>query len=85
MKLRNRFFILLLVFLVAGAAMSVAQINIPSTPVNHVVDLAGIINPNVESNLNQYLLELEQKTTAQMVILTIKSLEGESKSLSIPA
>lgn len=78
MKLKTKFLILLLVFLVAGAAMSVAQVNIPSRPVNHVVDLAGIINPNVESNLNQYLLELEQKTTAQMVILTIKSLEGES-------
>ncbi len=78
MILRNKFLISLLVFLVAGAAISVAQINIPSRPANHVVDLAGIINPNVESNLNQYLLELEQKTTAQMVILTIKSLEGES-------
>jgi uncharacterized protein len=78
MRLKTKFLILLLVFLVAGAAMSVAQVNIPSRPVNHVVDLAGIINPNVESNLNQYLLELEQKTTAQMVILTIKSLEGES-------
>ncbi len=78
MILRNKFLISLFVFLVAGAAISVAQINIPSRPENHVVDLAGIINPNVESNLNQYLLELEQKTTAQMVILTIQSLEGES-------
>ena len=61
MRLKTKFLILLLVFLVAGAAMSVAQVNIPSRPVNHVVDLAGIIDPNVESNLNQYLLELEQK------------------------
>ena len=55
-----------------------AEIIVPSQPVNHVVDLANMISPNVESNLNQYLLELEQKTTAQMVILTINSLEGES-------
>ena len=78
MKLKNKFLVLLLVFLVAYAATSAAQVNIPAKPAKHVVDLAGIINPNVESNLNRYLLELEQKTTAQMVILTIKSLEGES-------
>jgi uncharacterized protein len=43
-----------------------------------VVDIAGIINDDVEANLNKYLLELEQKTTAQMIVLTINSLEGES-------
>jgi uncharacterized protein len=43
-----------------------------------VVDLAGIIDANVEAGLNRYLLELEQKTTAQMIVLTINSLEGES-------
>ncbi len=55
-----------------------AEVVIPDRPVNHVVDLAGVINDNVEANLNKYLLELEQKTTAQMVVLTINSLEGES-------
>jgi len=79
MKLKYKFsafFILTLLCLSAVVASS--EIPIPQRPLNHVVDLAGIINPDVESNLNQYLLELEQKTTAQMVILTIKSLESES-------
>lgn len=49
----------------------------PSTPTNHVVDLAGIIDDNVEAQLNSYLKELEQKTTAQVVVLTIQTLEGE--------
>jgi uncharacterized protein len=54
-----------------------AQVEIPAQPLNHVVDLAGIIEPNTEASLVRYLLELEQKTTAQMIILTINSLEGE--------
>ncbi|MBA4348597.1 MAG: hypothetical protein C0415_01215 [Thermodesulfovibrio sp.] len=50
----------------------------PVVPQNYVVDLAGIIRDDVKMQLNAYLRELEQKTTAQMVILTIKSLDGES-------
>lgn len=51
---------------------------IPPVPSRYVVDLANIINDNYEMSLNGYLQELEQKTTAQMVILTVNSLEGES-------
>lgn len=49
----------------------------PSTPPNYVVDLAGIIRDDVEAQLNTYLKELEQKTTAQVVVLTVQSLNGE--------
>ena len=52
--------------------------DIPKMPQTYVVDQAGIINDTVEHRLNGYLQELEQKTTAQMVVLTIPSLEGES-------
>ena len=50
----------------------------PSAPDNYVVDLAGAIPADVKARLNTYLKELEQKTSAQMVILTINSLDGES-------
>jgi uncharacterized protein len=50
----------------------------PSTPGNYVIDLAGVIPADVKDRLNAHLKELEQKTTAQMVILTITSLDGES-------
>jgi uncharacterized protein len=80
MKSRNRLFIVFLTALCIGPAplLSFAEVSIPAKPLNHVVDLAGIIDANMEAGLNRYLLELEQKTTAQMVILTITSLEGES-------
>jgi uncharacterized protein len=51
---------------------------IPSKPAQYVVDLAGIIDKNTELKLDAYLKELEQKTTAQVVVLTILSLQGES-------
>lgn len=49
----------------------------PEQPAQYVVDLAKIINPGTEQNLNRMLKELEQKTTAQVVVLTINSLDGE--------
>ncbi len=51
---------------------------VPETPPRYVVDLAGMIDDATENRLNGYLQELEQKTTAQEVVLTIPSLEGES-------
>ncbi|MBI4697591.1 MAG: LemA family protein [Nitrospirae bacterium] len=78
MKLKNKPLILmLLIFALAAINISSAGIAVPDQPYNHVVDLAGVINGDAEANLNRYLLELEQKTTAQMVVLTIDSLESE--------
>lgn len=79
MKFRNKLSILFLFVCLCLYAFSVsAETVIPDKPVNHVVDLAGIIHDEVEASLNRYLLELEQKTTVQMLILTITSLEGRS-------
>lgn len=65
-------------FLLFGASAYAIQPPIPSKPIQHVVDLANIIDTNTESRLNAHLRELEQKTTAQVIVLTILSLEGES-------
>lgn len=79
MKFRDKLSTLfLLAFLCLYAGSVSAETVIPDRPLNHVVDLAGIIDAAVEASLNRYLLELEQKTTAQMLILTITSLEGQS-------
>jgi uncharacterized protein len=79
MILRNKFsFLSLLIILCFAGDHCLAQIELPAQPYNHVVDLADIIAPETESNLNRVLLELEQKTSAQMIILTINSLEGGS-------
>lgn len=79
MKFRTKYLImpLLMLLFISGAA-AYAQVKIPDMPRDFVVDLANVIPSELERALNIYLLELEQKTTAQMIILTINSLEGES-------
>jgi len=77
LKYKLIFFLLSLVLSLLAVSLGYAN-NVPERPDNPVVDLAGIIDAAVETKLNQYLRELEQKTTAQMAILTVKSLEGQS-------
>ena len=76
-KIKPAIFFTLLVVVCAGAVIGSAN-DIPSLPPAPVVDLAGIIDDSVQSKLNGLLRELEQKTTVQMAILTVKSLQGES-------
>jgi len=71
-------------FLMFSTASLVYATDIPVRPPAPVVDLAGIIDDSVKTKLNRYMRELEQKTTAQVAILTIKSLQGRSlEDLSI--
>ncbi|MGD0828276.1 MAG: TPM domain-containing protein [Desulfobaccales bacterium] len=50
---------------------------LPAHPSQYVVDLAGVIDANSQARLNTMLRDLEARTTAQVVILTLNSLEGE--------
>ena len=45
-------------------------------PTGYVTDLAGIIQPQTKTQLEALCLELEQKTGAQMAVVTVKSLDG---------
>ena len=54
-----------------------AATSVPDTPETHVVDLAGIVNSEAANKINQLLTELEEKTTAQVALLTVTSLEGQ--------
>jgi len=51
---------------------------IPPVPSQYVVDLAGVIDAAASAQLDNALRELEEKTTVQMVVLTIKSLNGDN-------
>lgn len=50
---------------------------VPSVPPGQVVDLASILEPGQKQQLAAILHDLERKTSVQMVILTITSLDGE--------
>ncbi len=45
-------------------------------PTGYVTDLAGILQPQTKTQLEALCLELEQKTGAQMAVITVKSLDG---------
>jgi uncharacterized protein len=45
---------------------------------NYVNDFAGVLDSGTQEKLNQLCLEVESKTKAQIAVVTIKSLEGET-------
>jgi uncharacterized protein len=47
-------------------------------PTDYVTDLAGVISADSKSRLDALCLELQQKTGAQLAIVTVKSLDDES-------
>jgi uncharacterized protein len=49
---------------------------LPATPPDYVVDLAGVVDAGAETRLNGYLRDLEQKTGAQFIVLTVRSTDG---------
>ena len=57
-------------------AVSWGEVFVPD-PGTYVVDNAGIIDPGTERRLEGWLRELEQKTTAQVKVLTVQSTQGE--------
>lgn len=72
-RLRLVVFLLLLLPLTAVASTP----PVPAHPPGYVVDLAGVLDVTGKDQLDDLLRGLEQQTTAQMVILTIHSLDGK--------
>ncbi len=73
--------ILITAFFLVTACASFAAASTPRPPAiprDYIIDLAGVIPEEVQTRLNAYLRELEQKTTAQVLVLTVQSLDGQS-------
>jgi len=69
----------LLIFLFFASAFPISADNIKDIhPAGYVTDLAGVIHADSKARLESLCLELEQKTGAQMAIVTVRSLEGET-------
>ena len=72
--------------LVAAALLSAACASVvsastpqpPDMPRDYVVDLAGIMRSDLKGELNSALQMLEQKTTAQVLVLTVQTLDNQS-------
>jgi uncharacterized protein len=77
--MRKRLFIA--VILIAAVCAAVARASTPQppdVPMDYVVDLAGVVRSDLKNDLNAYLQTLEQKTTAQVLVLTVQSLDNQS-------
>ncbi len=51
---------------------------LPSRPLGYVGDFAGILDESTRQQLNDLITEVEQKTTAEIAVATVTSLEGRS-------
>jgi uncharacterized protein len=71
-----RFAALALSAFVLIAAPARAEPNFPSPNGTHVVDAAHILPAQTQQQLEQKLQDLETKTTDQMVVVTVPSLQG---------
>src|SRR3989442_15197357 len=76
MHLSRIVLILGLVFL--GVSFTAAEDIKQIRPTGYVTDLAGVIGAETKARLETLCAEVEQKTGAQMAIVTVGSLEGES-------
>jgi uncharacterized protein len=61
-----------------GATLALAEDIKSIHPMGYVTDLAGVIGTEKKASLEALCAELEQKTGAQLAIVTVNSLEGES-------
>src|SRR5277367_719604 len=69
----------LVIFLIFAAALTAAAENLKDIhPTSYVTDLAQVINADSKTRLENLCLELQQKTDAQMAIVTVRSLENET-------
>jgi uncharacterized protein len=64
--------------LLIGACLAAAEDPKNIHPSGYVTDLAGVIGAETKARLESLCSEIEQKTGAQMAIVTVTSLESES-------
>ena len=69
----------LFIFLLSGFVLSTSGEDLKSIrPIGYVTDLAGVISGDSRTRLENLCTELEQKAGAQMAIVTVRSLEGQT-------
>ncbi len=70
---------LLVALLLASCSFAWAEKVADIRPQGYVTDLAGVIDPATKSKLETLCAEVEQKTGAQIAVVTVNSLDGQSR------
>ena len=60
-----------------ATSLLLAQGNFPK-PAGRVNDFAGVLDPSVEAEIDQLLADLERKTSSEVAVAVVKSLDGMS-------
>src|SRR5207247_10481009 len=76
-RLRTRLSRMILGLLLCVAAAGAYALTFPELT-GRVIDDAGILDAATKAALERKLAEFEQKTTGQLVVVTLKSLQGTS-------
>jgi len=77
-RLRPKF-VAIAVLVLAIAGLSWAEKVNDIQPTGYVIDLANVIQPEAKAKISAMATELQQKTGAQMAVVTVNSLEGETR------
>jgi uncharacterized protein len=72
-------FALLVVLLLAWCSFAGAEKIADIRPQGYVTDLAHVVDPATKAKLETLCAEVEQKTAAQIAVVTVNSLDGRSK------
>ena len=72
-------FALLAVLLFAGYSLAWANKIADIRPQGYVTDLANVIDPTTKARLEALCAEVEQKTGAQVAVVTVNSLDGRTR------
>lgn len=78
MRLRRQF-VPAVVFLCLLAPLALAEKVADIQPTGYVIDLANVIQPETRARISAMAAELQQQTGAQIAVVTVNSLEGETK------
>jgi uncharacterized protein len=68
--------VLLLLICIASAGVTSGQAVFPAKPLGYVSDFANALSPATRAQLNALCSEVDQKTHAQIAVVTIQSLSG---------
>ena len=77
MRLRRQFVLVAIILCVVPFAVAEKVNDIQ--PTGYVIDLANVIQPEAKAKISAMATELQQKTGAQIAVVTVNSLEGEDR------
>jgi uncharacterized protein len=67
---------LVVLICISSAAVTSSEANFPAKPLGYVSDFANALSPTTRAQLNALCLEVDQKTKAQIAVVTVTSLNG---------